>query len=156
VLGTLSSGLIFYWQKLLFSQDGLRRATAEGRRQDFDDSCMDASRFHLVSFINPSQFTHRVFTFQDPRWDRVPGGGPAMKHWLGWITDPTFHVVGAGAAVLGAALFGKVCGWGVPPGETVAHPAGCHACSVCPAEATAARDTFLIQTGSIEPDVAAE
>ena len=31
----------------------------------------------------------------------------------------------------------------------IEHPPGCHACSVCPPDAVAARDAYLIRTGSI-------
>jgi hypothetical protein len=53
------------------------------------------------------------------------------------------------SAVLAAAMALETRSWGHRGREAVAHPPGCHACSMCRPEVAAARDAFLISTGSI-------
>jgi hypothetical protein len=75
-----------------------------------------------------------------------------MKPALGWTRDPALHLIAVSTALVGAALALGTHAWGSHTSARVEHPAGCHACSVCPSEAAAARDAFLIQSGSIEPE----
>jgi hypothetical protein len=74
-----------------------------------------------------------------------------MKPGLGWARDPALHLIALSTAILGAAL-----ALSAHPGhwrgdQGFAHPPGCHACSACRPEVAAARDAFLLRTGSIAP-----
>jgi hypothetical protein len=72
-----------------------------------------------------------------------------MNSRLGWMRDPSLHLIALttiGAVLALSSLRGRTS-----PTERIGHPPGCHACSVCPPQAAAARDAFLIQTGSILP-----
>jgi hypothetical protein len=75
-----------------------------------------------------------------------------MKSGLLWTGDPALHLIAVATALAAAAL-----ALGAPTARShanvrVHHPPGCHACSVCSPEAMAARDAFLIQSGSIAPE----
>jgi hypothetical protein len=74
-----------------------------------------------------------------------------MKPGLGWTRDPALHLIALPTAIVGTLLALSShagLGHGGPRSE---HPASCHACSVCPPEVVAARDAYLIRTGSIAP-----
>jgi hypothetical protein len=79
-----------------------------------------------------------------------------MKQRLDWIGDPSLHLIALTTALVGAVLALHSGGWRRPATRETQHPPGCHACSVCPPEAAAARDAYLIRTGSIQPPDAAE
>jgi hypothetical protein len=75
-----------------------------------------------------------------------------MKPGLLWTGDPALHLIAAATALAAAAL-----ALGAPAARShanvrVEHPPRCHACSVCSPEAMAARDAFLIASGSIAPE----
>jgi hypothetical protein len=73
------------------------------------------------------------------------------KSGLGWTRDPALHLIAVSTAILGTAValssHGGLGHWG----RRSEHPTSCHACSVCPPEVVAARDAYLIRTGSIAP-----
>ncbi len=74
-----------------------------------------------------------------------------MRPGLGWSRDPALHLIALSTVILGTAVaLGSHAGVGNRE-EPIAHPRGCHACSVCPREAGAVRDAYLIRTGSIDP-----
>ncbi len=77
-----------------------------------------------------------------------------MTRWLVWMRDPALHLIVLAMALLGAAgaLSGPRLGTRSGLGATPIHPPGCHACSLCPSGAAAARDAYLIRTDSIEAD----
>jgi hypothetical protein len=75
-----------------------------------------------------------------------------MRPGLGWTGDPALHLIAVLTALLGAALALGTHAPRLHADTRVEHPPGCHACSVCSPEAMAARDAFLIQSGSIAPD----
>jgi len=77
-----------------------------------------------------------------------------MNRWLAWMGDPALHLIVLGTAVIAGAvaLNPHARGWFLPSNAGAHHPPGCHACSLCPPEAVAARDAYLIRTGSIETD----
>jgi hypothetical protein len=79
-----------------------------------------------------------------------------MKPRLGWTRDPAFHLITLATVVLATALAVHSRAWGGRLGGEVSHPPACHACSLCPQDVAAARDAFLIQTGSIVPDDGSE
>jgi hypothetical protein len=76
-----------------------------------------------------------------------------MKHRIGWMSDPSLHLIALTTALTGLALALNSHSWWSHRNQVSRHPPGCHACSVCPPEVAAARDAFLIRTGSIQsPD----
>jgi hypothetical protein len=75
-----------------------------------------------------------------------------MKPGPGWTGDPALHLIAVTTALLGAALAVGTHAWRSHTNSPVEHPSGCHACSFCSPETTAARDAFLLRSGSIEPD----
>jgi hypothetical protein len=74
-----------------------------------------------------------------------------VKPGLGWTHDPALHLIALTTAIVGAALALSSHAGPGHRGPRSEHPASCHACSVCSSEAVAARDAFLIRTGSIAP-----
>jgi hypothetical protein len=74
-----------------------------------------------------------------------------MKPGLGWTRDPALHLIAVTTALVGAVVLGAHA-WGSHTNTRVEHPRGCHACSVCSPAVIAARDAFLIQSGSIAPE----
>jgi hypothetical protein len=74
-----------------------------------------------------------------------------MKPGLGWTIDPALHLIALSTAILGTALALSAHPGLWHRGGRIEHPAGCHACSFCPADVVAARDAYLIRTGSIAP-----
>ena len=79
-----------------------------------------------------------------------------MKQWLGWMRDPTLHLIALAIAVLGAFVGVSSPSWWWSSSDRPEHPANCHACSMCPPDVAATRDAFLIRTGSIESPDASE
>jgi hypothetical protein len=79
-----------------------------------------------------------------------------MKHRFGWLNDPSLHLIAITTALMGAVVAFNARSWWSPRTREVVHPPGCHACSICSHEAVAARDAFLIRTGSIAPPDTAE
>jgi hypothetical protein len=79
-----------------------------------------------------------------------------MKQGLGWLGDPSLHLIALSTVLLGAVLALNSGSWGRFAARAVEHPPGCHACSVCPPDVVAARDAYLIRTGSIQPPDFAE
>jgi hypothetical protein len=78
-----------------------------------------------------------------------------MKHRFGWMSDASLHLIALTTALMAVALALNSRSWWSHRDVRVDHPSGCHACSVCPPEVAAARDAFLIRTGSIpSPDEA--
>jgi hypothetical protein len=75
-----------------------------------------------------------------------------MKPGPGWTGDPALHVIAVTTALVGVALALGTHAWRSYANAQVEHPLGCHACSFCSPEAVAARDAFLLQSGSIEPE----
>jgi len=76
-----------------------------------------------------------------------------MRRGLDVLRDPSFHLLAVSALLLGAFLVLTSGPRTSSSASTVQHPAQCHACSACPPEVAAARDEFLIRTGSIQaPD----
>jgi hypothetical protein len=79
-----------------------------------------------------------------------------MKLNFGWLNDVSFQLIALTTTLAGAAIvYNARSGWSAPPPKG-SHPVGCHACSVCDREAVAARDAFLIRTGSIIPPDSSE
>jgi hypothetical protein len=72
-----------------------------------------------------------------------------MRFGLGWIRDPSLHLIALSTALLGIALASQSRPWSWFSAAEIPHPPGCHACSVCPPGAAAARDEFLLRTESI-------
>jgi hypothetical protein len=79
-----------------------------------------------------------------------------MKHRLGWMGDASLHLIALTTALMGVALALNSHSWWSHRSNEIDHPPGCHACSVCPPEVAAARDAYLIRTGSIQSPNAAE
>jgi hypothetical protein len=78
-----------------------------------------------------------------------------MTPRLGWMRDSSLHLIALSTALTAAALALNSHFMWSHRNEQAEHPPGCHACSVCPPEVAAARDAYLIRTGSIQsPDVA--
>jgi hypothetical protein len=75
-----------------------------------------------------------------------------MKSGLLWTGDPALHLIGVATALAAAALALGASTSRSHANVRVEHPPGCHACSVCSPEAMAARDAFLIDSGSIAPE----
>ena len=79
-----------------------------------------------------------------------------MRRRLGWLRDPTFHLIAVLTGVLGVVVGSGSASWRSSHDDKAKHPAKCHACSLCPPEVAEARDAFLIRTGSIAPPDASE
>jgi len=76
-----------------------------------------------------------------------------MRRGLDVLRDPSLHLLALSTLLLGAFLVFTSGPRRSTSASTVNHPARCHACSACPPEVAAARDEFLIKTGSIQaPD----
>jgi hypothetical protein len=79
-----------------------------------------------------------------------------MSQRLGWLRDPSLHLIALTTALMGVFLALNSGVIGRFATRANAHPLGCRACSVCPPEVVSARDAYLIQTGSIEPSESSE
>ena len=74
-----------------------------------------------------------------------------MRQCLGSIGDPALHLIVLTAAAVATATVLYPWSQGPHRGEQRAHPAGCHACSLCPPGAAAALDAYLVRSGTIDP-----
>lgn len=74
-----------------------------------------------------------------------------MKPRFGWIKDPSFHLIAVTAVLAGAVMTLNPTSWWSPRDTGIAHPSGCHVCSLCPPQVAAARDAYLIRSGGISP-----
>ena len=79
-----------------------------------------------------------------------------MKPGLGWTRDPALHLIALSTAILGTALALNSHSAPWHRSRPIKHRPGCRACSFCRPEVAAARDSYLIRTGSIEPPEGSE
>ena len=79
-----------------------------------------------------------------------------MKPGLDWLYDPSFHLIALTTTLMGMVLTYNSRAWWSPGNKVMGHPPGCRACSACPPEVAAARDAYLIRTGSIQDPTAVE
>jgi len=79
-----------------------------------------------------------------------------MRQSLGCLSDPSLHLITLSTVLMGAVLALNSGSWGQSSAGRIDHPPGCHACSVCPPDVAAARDAYLIETGSIQPPDSAD
>jgi hypothetical protein len=108
---------------------------------------LDVVRDCVLFFTDTSQNPHPQFMLV---WQEQEGG-IVMKPGSGWTRDPALHVLAFSTVIVGTALALSPHPELVQRSRRLEHPPGCHACSVCPADVAAARDAYLIRTGSIAP-----